>query len=63
MVVAGPSGVGKGTIIRRLMEKFPDKVITSTGVLWLTVATYPGHVLIGSLFFMYRPRRGYNEHE
>ncbi|CAN0031982.1 unnamed protein product, partial [Discosporangium mesarthrocarpum] len=25
VVIAGPSGVGKGTIIRRFMESFPDK--------------------------------------
>lgn len=28
VVVAGPSGAGKGTIIRKLMELFPNQVMT-----------------------------------
>ena len=52
IVISGPSGVGKGTLCRRLLDKYPD--VFATTVSHTTRAPRPGEVEGSSYFFVSR---------
>jgi guanylate kinase len=41
LVVSGPSGVGKGTLIKRLFAEFPDKFGFSVSRMWPCITHQP----------------------
>ena len=48
-VITGPSGVGKGTLIRRLLERFPDLAEITRSGFELSNGGPAGHFEIGHL--------------